>query len=305
MKFSLTLTLKFIICVLSLVFLLYIGSCASAAASAEEYYSIGMAYFELGQFKEAEQWLLRAVTADRTRFASEYNLGRIAFETGRYSDASTHFENILTRDPDNILALKAAAYTRIRMGDLEIAESLYIRVLALVPESSDDGYNYSLVLYALGKYSQSEEVLLTYPFALDDNPDSLLLLARARAGQNKPEAIDDFARWISINDTPNPKVHHEYALALENAGFYALALENFRSSLDLMPSNLHNLEQNQVQFDIARLLFIADPGNPEGISALNLAISQGFDVDNALQILSAEHRISQIQMEEIRMVLIQ
>ncbi|MDR2363935.1 MAG: tetratricopeptide repeat protein, partial [Spirochaetaceae bacterium] len=37
-----------------------ISSCATWGASAEEYYSLGMAYFELGKFEEAEKWLNRA-----------------------------------------------------------------------------------------------------------------------------------------------------------------------------------------------------------------------------------------------------
>ena len=291
------------IVIISLAFSLELVSCASQAASAEEYFTIGMAYYELGQFQEAEQWLLRAASADRTRVASEYNLGRIAFETGRFSDASRHFENVLDRDPDNIIALKAAAYTRIRTGDLEMAESFYLRVLALVPESSDDGYNYSLVLYALGKYSECEQVLLRYAFALDENHDSLLLLARARAAQGKVEAIDDFALWINLSDMPNPKVLHEYALVLENAELYALALENFRSSLESMPSDLHNLERNQVRFDIARVLFIADPGNTEAMAELSMAITEGFDTDTALQVLRSDHRISSEQINEIERAL--
>ncbi|MDR2258264.1 MAG: tetratricopeptide repeat protein, partial [Treponema sp.] len=93
-----------------------VSSCATWGASAEEYYSLGMAYFELGKFEEAEKWLNRARAADKTKTASEYNLGRIAFEAGRYQDAAKLFERILKKDPENVMALKAAAYTRIKTG---------------------------------------------------------------------------------------------------------------------------------------------------------------------------------------------
>jgi tetratricopeptide (TPR) repeat protein len=132
---------------------LFLSSCASRGdVRAEEYFSIGMAYFELGNYAEAEKWLDRARTSNKTLIASEYNLGRIAFETGRYGDAVLHFERILVRDPDNVMALQAAAYSRIKNGDLEKAEALYNRVLVLVPESADDGFNYALVLYGLKQY---------------------------------------------------------------------------------------------------------------------------------------------------------
>jgi tetratricopeptide (TPR) repeat protein len=285
------------------VFSLLCASCASSAATAEEYYSIGMAYFELGKYAEAERWLNRARSADRTMIASEYNLGRIAFETGRYEDALNHFENILRQDPQNVMVLKAAAYTYIRTGDFSKAEAYYSRVMNLVPESADDGYNYALVLHAIEKYEECEAVLLRYPQALIDKPDSLLLLARAQAAMNKVEAIDNYAKWVAGASTANPGVLHEYALSLEKAELYARALEQYRESLSALRVDQDDLEIAQVRFDIARLLFIADPGNDEAVSELNAAISAGFDDINALEALLIDARVSETQKQEIRNII--
>jgi tetratricopeptide (TPR) repeat protein len=282
------------------VFSLFCVSCASNAASAEEYYSIGMAYFELGKYPEAEHWLNRARTADRTMTASEYNLGRIAFETGRYEDALRHFENILRRDPQNVMVLKAAAYTCIRIGDFSKAEVYYSWVIYLVPESADDGYNYALVLHAITKYEECETVLFRYPQALIDKPDSLLLLARAQAAMNRVEAIDNYAKWIAGASVADAKVLHEYAGVLEKAELYARALEQYRASLAALRADQENLKISQIRFDIARLLFIADPGNDEAVSELNAAISAGFNDINALETLLIDSRISENQKQEIR-----
>ena len=280
-----------------------ISSCASSAGSAEEYYSIGMAYYDLGKFTEAERWLLRAVATDKTMTASEYNLGRIAFETGRYQDASDHFENILKRDPNNVMALKSAAYTKIRMNDLPNAESLYGRVLALVPESSDDGYNYAVVLYAMEKYDECQAVLQRYPVALDEKPDSLLLLARAQSAAERVEAADNYAKWIAASTTPNPKVLYEYGQVLEKTELYALALEQYRACLAALRTDQPDLERNRVQFNIARLLLIADPGNAEGITELNSAIVEGFKDSAALQELLDDSRIDSDQKTDISQIL--
>jgi len=285
------------------LFFLVIFSCASkGAARAEEYFSIGMAYFELGKFSEAEQWLNRAMAADKTLIASEYNLGRIAYETGRYGEAAGHFENILKRDPENVMALKAAAFSRIKNGDLQMAEALYDRVLLLIPESSDDGFNYALVLYGLGKYEKSEETLKKYPFALEENSSSLLLLARSQKAQNKIESADTYAKWLDLGAS-SPQGLYEYAQVLESADLYAKALEQYRAAIDALRQDTDELKKSELYFKAARLILIADPENSEGITELNASIKEGFKDINAIEDLLLDQRITAENMEEIKRII--
>ncbi|MDR1239066.1 MAG: tetratricopeptide repeat protein [Treponema sp.] len=274
------------------------GSCAGWAASAEEYYSLGMAYFDMGKFEEAEKWLNRAAAADKTHAASEYNLGRIAFETGRYEDAAKHFDAVLKKDPQNVMALKAAAYTRIKTGDFGIAEGYYQRVLALTPESADDGYNYALVLFAVKKYAEAEETLAAHEFTLPDNNEALLLYARAQAAQNKIEAMDSYAQWLVNNS--DPKVRYEYAQILEKAELYARALEEYRMALAGLSPDSTDPKKADLRFALGRLLLIADPENEEGIAELKNAVSEGFADTALLEELAQNERISRARRESVR-----
>jgi len=294
---------KFIILFLIIIFAL--NGCASwgGAASAEEYYSIGMAYYDMGRFDDAEKWLNRARAKDKTMIASEYNLGRIAFELERYDDALKYFESILKRDPNNVLALKAAAYTRIRNGDIEKAAALYDRVLALVPESADDGYNYALVLYAMKKYAETEEILTKYEFALLDNNDVLLLYARSQKEQGKPEAIDSYDRWLANNT--DAQVRYEYAQLLESYELYARALEEYRSALGNLSGDSVDPSRKEVRFTIARLLLIADSGSAAGITELKGAVDDGFSDPEKIAELLNDERITAANKEEIRAVITQ
>lgn len=280
------------------------SSCASrGAARAEEYFSIGMAYYDLGKYTEAEKWLNLAMTADKTMVASEYNLGRIAFETGRYGEAARNFERILEKDPNNVMALKAAAYARIKNGDLEKAGALYNRVLALVPESADDGFNYALVLYGLKKYEDCEAVLNKYPYALEENSASLLLLARAQKAQNKVEALDSYAKWLKTNTgTASPQGLYEYAQALESAGLYARALEEYKAAITALTQDTADLKKSHIRFEEARLLLAADPENSEGIKELTTAVSEGFSDTAALTALLSDERITPANKEEIQKI---
>jgi tetratricopeptide (TPR) repeat protein len=283
--------------------LVLVGCASWGAVSAEEYFAIGMAYYDMGKYAEAEKWLSRAKSKDRTLVASEYNMGRIAFETGRYDDAVKHFESILKRDPNNVLALKAAAYTRIRNGDIEKAAALYDRVLALVPESADDGYNYALVLFAMKKYDEVEKVLKSHEFALLDNNDVLLLYARAQQEQGKPEAMDSYDKWL-VNNT-DAKVSYEYAQVLEANDMYARALEEYRSALAGLSANSVDLTKQDIRFNIASLLLIADSGSAEGITELREAVDDGFTNVEKIQALLDKSKISPANKEAIRAVLTQ
>ncbi|MDR0451438.1 MAG: tetratricopeptide repeat protein [Treponema sp.] len=283
-------------------------SCASArlVASAEEYYTLGMAYFDLGRYEEAEQWLGRARRVDKTKIASEYNLGRIAFERGRYNEALKYFEQILERDPENILALRASSYTKIKLSDIEGAEEYYGRVLRLVPESYDDGYNYALVLFTLDKNERAEEVLLKYDLIIDANSDAVLLLARIQAKLGKVEAVDNFDRYLQVK--PDNKVRFEYAEILEKSEFYARALEEYRAVLNEIPQGGSSaadggLARPQILFTIARLLLIAEAGSDSGITALSRAVEEGFNDIPALEAVLEEPGIDEAQKEEIRRII--
>jgi len=281
---------------------LALNNCASSgSASAEEYFAIGMAYFDMGKFAEAEKWLNKARAKDKTMHASEYNLGRIAFETGRYDDALKHFKAILKRDPNNVLALKAAAYTYIRNGDIDNAGELYKKVLELVPESADDGYNYALVLFAMKKYEEAEQTLKNHEFALMDNNDVLLLYARSQKEQGKPEAIDTYEKWL-VNNT-DAKVRYEYAQVLENKQFYARALEEYRTALTGLASDAADPSKPEVRFVIARLLLIAEAGSKNGITELKGAVDDGYSDADKVSELLANERISAANKDEIRKII--
>jgi len=293
----------FLLILFSVLFFLFFGlcSCVSTAASAEEYYLIGMAYFDIGKFDEAERWLNRARQADRTMVASTYNLGRLAFERKRYDEAAGYFEDILRRDQDNILALRAAAYTRIAMGDIDIAGRHYSRLLQLVPESADDGYNHALVLFAMKRFSEAEAVLEKYPFALADNKDVLLLYARSQAASNKIEAINSFADWLAVYS--DSKVRYEYAQTLEYHEFYARALEEYRLTLSETAAASVDPKRSNIRFAIARVLLFADHESSEGITELEDAVKDGFDNIEALEELMNNTRINAANINNIRNII--
>jgi Tfp pilus assembly protein PilF len=289
----------FVISSLILLFSFFYG-CAGMAASAQEYYSIGMAYYDMGKYEEAEKWLNRARQADRTMTASQYNLGRIAFETKNYEDAVKYFEGILKKDPNNVLALRAAAFTRIKMGDIEKAEKHYNKLLAIVPESADDGYNHALVLFAMERYEKAEEVIEKYSYSLLDNNDLLLVYARTQKALDKVEAIDNYAKWLSGNS--DKKVRYEYAQLLEKHEFYAKALEEYRAITSDSFAESEDIKKYDVRFSFARLLLTADAGSSEGVTEMETAVSEGYDNIEEVEKLQKNTKVSAANRDKLRSI---
>jgi len=275
-----------------------ICGCATAATSAQEYFSIGMAYFELGKYEEAEMWLNRARQFDRTMAASQYNLGRIAFELQRYDEAAQLFEEILEKDPDNVLALRAAAYSRIKTGEIDVAQRHYNKLLELVPENADDGYNHALVLYAMQRYGEAEQVLERYSYSMQDNRELTLLYARTLSAQNKVEAVNIFSAWL--NESSDPKVRYEYALALEHHELYARAIEEYRLAISQVAPQTNNIKKSDIRFALARVLLIADGESTEGITEMQDAVAEGFNDPAAIEELIESGKVTGANTDSLR-----
>jgi len=290
---------SFFIFLLSFASVLFF-SCTGMAASPEEYFNIGMAYYDLGKFEEAEKWLYRARQANKTYAASQYNLGRIAFERQHFSEAAELFEGILKRDPNNILALRAAAFTRIKTGDIEISQRHYSKVLELVPESSDDGYNHALLLFAMERYEEAEEQLNKYPFALLENKDVQLLFARSQGKQNKVEAINSFTKWFSQNN--DYKARYEYGAVLIHHEFYARAIEELRKSLTDAPDKASDPKKNEIRFAIAKALLVAERESNSGATEMQAAVNDGFKDIAAIEEIIKGGKLSAANLTAIRAI---
>ncbi|GHT48451.1 hypothetical protein FACS1894102_1520 [Spirochaetia bacterium] len=280
------------------VFSCVLFALCSSGTSAEEYYSIGMAYYEMGKYDEAQRWLSRAVGKNKTLRASEYNLGRIAFETGRYTDASKYFSRILKKDPKNVMALQAEAYTQIKLGNLEEAEKYYKSVLELQPENADSGYNHALILFAMDKPAEAEETLLKYEYQLEENKENLLLFARVQKAQKKVEAIDSFDKWLQKYD--DPVVRYEYACVLEEGNFYAKALEEIKTAVKNFTSDTAALSKVTVRFELAKIMLIADPKNDDGITELTEVLKEGFKDEDAINALIKNEQLPKTRQDEIK-----
>jgi tetratricopeptide (TPR) repeat protein len=277
--------------------ILLLQACASGAASAQEYYAIGMSYYDAKKFSDAERWLIRARNADKTFAASEYQLGRIAFENSRYTEALKYFLNIVKSDPKNTMAIESAAYTHIKLGETKEALALYEKSHELKPESADSGYNYALMLYATERYIDAELVLKKYEADISESSDNKLLFARVERALNKVEAIDSYASYLEGN--PGAIVRAEYAAVLEQNEFYARAVEEYKKAITETSSSTV-IKKHDIEFLLARCLFFAGENTDEGIAEMGNAIRDGFADQELIDELLADTRLKNDTKDAIR-----
>jgi tetratricopeptide (TPR) repeat protein len=209
-----------------LVCAVFTVSCVSQSR-AEEYYALGEAYFNLKRYDEAESWFSKSKFHEKTKMASLYNLGRIAYERGFYDEALVYFRGILAKDGENTVALRAAAYSCVKVGNTEQALEYYRQISLIIPESAEESYNYGLLLAALDKNEEAEQALKKHG---PPEGRALLLLARVQRTLKKPEAVDSYNVYLAtISD---PAVRFEYAQILAEHQFYAKALVELEAALN-------------------------------------------------------------------------
>jgi len=283
------------------------ASCASRAViQGEEFYVMGMAYFDKGDKTKAEEWLKKAANVKKTSPAANYQLGRLFFDQSRFTEAAQRFSSVVKQDRENVMALRSLAYTYIKLGDAKRALEYYRRVTDLVPENADDGYNYSLVLYSLKRYADAEAVLLSYDYNLPDNYTSLLLLARCQKELGKVEAIDNYDTYLKNPSRPiaaDALIHYEYAQTLEKADFFARAAEEYKAAAKGLPVTEAAVLKCDASYAAARLLLVHDSENEEGLALLKEAINTGFADEEALKELQTEKTLSPAAKTEIKFLL--
>ncbi|HPC70286.1 MAG TPA: CDC27 family protein [Treponema sp.] len=284
---------------INIAFSLFMIGCASgpASVSEDELYSLGKAYYDLGKYSEAEVWFQRSSVYKKTRNASLYYLGRIAFQQQKYEDAANIFESLLQNDKDNIILLKAAAFSNLKAQKLEKAEGFYSKIIALVPDSKDSIYGYALVLYGIQKYQDSYQILKNAKADSGDDRDALLLLARIEFKLGYPEALDHFSKWLEKGD--DPLVLKEFAETAEQQSLYSRAIESYKKIKQSNRSEEAGLQKGEIDFLIGRLILFADPSDNQGMKSIEAALSEGYFNTEKFDALLADPRINEKQRQTL------
>jgi len=251
---------------------------------AQEYYNLGNAFFDLGDFERSYQYYQRAVELDSSLPAAGYNLGRLHLQRGEYDSALEVMERLLESDPENGLYLETVAYIHFQAEAYDRAREGYTALIETFPGRSRLRYNLALLELDQGRPEIALEVLLEgADIAGDDGDYSWLIAEAAYEGEDYQQAelyLDRYRTLMKDNDAAQVKLARRYAV-----WDYPLA------ALDVLSDVPRTVNGDPaLMFLESRLILTATPDFDGGLARLHEALDGGFDDDDELVALIEDLR---------------
>ena len=114
--------------------------------SAEDYYRLGLAYFQTGDLTSAEETFVRMQQVNPTDFKADLYLGHVVAEAGRLDEAMEHYRAAVEKSPASVEGLVALADLQIKRERHAEAAANLAKAVALGDNRPQVHYNYILAL---------------------------------------------------------------------------------------------------------------------------------------------------------------
>jgi tetratricopeptide (TPR) repeat protein len=123
---------------------------------------------------------------------------------GNFEQAAIVLDEFDTRYPGNIWVLRMLAETLFRTKDYEKSALVYEEALRRHPDDFDVKYEYAILLFEMGKYQYTRDLLIVYTDNNPENPgaESLLGITNYYLGNFK-EADEHLQKSLALNPTDN------------------------------------------------------------------------------------------------------
>ena len=237
---------------------------------ASDYYNIGNAYEELGQYAKAIQYYQDALRADPSLVKADFNLAIALARLKRTDEAAAVLKRLMLNDPQNTQLMTSLGWVYHLAGRDGDALEQYDAVLVLSPADQDALYNSGILLWKVERKAEAlarfRKVLVSAPndtdalyaagslmLSMDDAAGSGDMLSRYL--EKKP---DDIQAWYLV------------AAGAERLRKYSRALDAYEKIIAKDP------KQSDAWFGEARLLLTVIEDPQRGLDSLSKALAGGF-----------------------------
>ncbi len=269
---------------------LTLGGCATAPAhkaahkaareAALEWYAIGNAWSDAGNWSRAGAAYAQALKLDPRLSAASYNMIRALAESGAYDEAIAAANRLLAEDPANVRVLAAKGYTLYRAGRPADALAVYEELSRISPYAPDVTYNVALARSALGDLAGAVAALEGLVAARPEDMGALALYARVLAELGRrDEAFGAYEKLVSLGSA-DASTHERFGLLYVEAREFAKAMTALEKAVAIEPraseSRVSAARRARAWFALARLRLAEAEDGKGGLEALSKALEAGF-----------------------------
>lgn len=259
------------------------------------YFTLGKAYFDLGQFDNAVKAYAQALEYDPSLAKAGYNLAHVYLETGRISDAKDILEDLLDDDPENTIVLSTLGWAYYLEGNLTEALAIYQRVSDRLSGDVDALFNTATLLWRLERYDEALDTFLELR-EIDPTGDYVPSIAELYELLGESEqAIAYWELYVTGHDDSTAerlRLAHLYASARD----YGKAVRMYSDAID----RLKTPDANAL-FERAKILLVYIEDFELGLKELVEAFDAGYSDEAAVSELAAEAP-AEVKTELVRLV---
>jgi tetratricopeptide (TPR) repeat protein len=267
---------------LAAIAFLALAACASDTRGrdvAAEYYNVGNAYYELGQYEKSAQYYRNALRIDPTFTKASFNLALVSVKLKKADEARGILEGLLASDPQNVTVMSALAWALHEAGKDADALARYQDILRIAPENQDARYNASLILWKLGRLQEALDGFKGILALAPDDPDALYGGASLLLSQDDPQTASEYLGRFLEKKPDDVDAQLLLASCYERLQKYTRALSAYEAVETTSP------KEPRAWFGQARLLLTVVEDPEKGVSALQKALDLGFQDAEAIKVL--------------------
>ena len=213
----------------------------------------------LGKFKEAKIFLLKAINIKPGNASLHFNLGNTLKDLGTLNEAAFSYRKAIEINPDFAMAYFNLGNILSDLGESKEAEFLYRKAIEIQPEFANAHFNLGNILRTDGQLNEAE---FSYRKAIEINPD--FTMAHFNLGnilsdlEKLNEAEFSYRKAIKLQpDLANS--HFNLGNTLRNLGKSNEAEFSYRKAIELNPdfaeahSNLGGMLKNNGNYKEAEI----------------------------------------------------
>lgn len=270
-------------------------SCSSVPEEiSSEYYNIGNAYFDVGDYEKAIEYYMKALDDNHPMVNNiRFNLAVAYTESGRVTQGLELFDSLLIQDPDNMMVLQSKAYAFYLLGDDDNSLEVYNRILDVFEYNETALFNKALILMD-SSVSEAQQALEKL-FEVDKSAEVVLLLGKIYMEEEDRERYVSLFEEAVISNPGNSQLLKGLADYYREEGKYFKSIDYMDRLLAIDSYDGHA----DVLFEKAEMLFLDLNDYNNGFETLKRALDAGFDDRGRIgQLIDSDELSGDVQLRD-------